>query len=152
MAFAQKGFKPKYLKPPGHYLCTHEPGRLGCVISIQKGIISIQKGVNGDAYPVAISQKVMKNISFYSPTPGFKEINAISSLKKWFDQFCVTSKTKQQNEITFQHIFTHIRLSGDHNLRRNLLVSPCTLIQKKICWKLSLLQITMYMQWHLQVY
>ena len=119
------------MKPPGHYLCTHEPGRLGCVISIQKGVISIQKGMNGDAYPVAISQKVMKNISFYSPTQGFKEINAISSWKKWFDQFCVASKTKQQNEITFQNIFTHIRLSGDHNLHRNLLVSPCTLIQKQ---------------------
>ena len=135
MAFAQICFNPKYLKPPGHYLCIHEPGRLGCVISIKKG-------VNSDAYPVAISQKVMKNISFYSPTPGFKEINAISSLKKWFDQFCVASKTKQQNEITFKHIFTHIRLSGDHNLHRNLLVSPCTLIQKKIagnyqCYKLQ---------------
>ena len=25
------------LEPPGHYLCTPEPGRPGCVISIQKG-------------------------------------------------------------------------------------------------------------------
>ena len=56
-------------KPPGHYmyLCTPEPGRLGCVISIQKGVKS-------DAYPVAVSQKVTKNlpVSFYNPKPGFK--------------------------------------------------------------------------------
>ena len=44
-----------------------EPGRLGCVISIEIGVKS-------DAYPVAISQKVTKNlpVSFYSPIPGFK--------------------------------------------------------------------------------
>ena len=35
--------KPRCLKPPGHYICTPEPGRLGCVISIQNG-------VNCDAY------------------------------------------------------------------------------------------------------
>ena len=54
------------MKPLGHYLCAPEPGRLGCVISIEKG-------VNGDAYPVAVIQKVRKNlpVSFYSPTPGF---------------------------------------------------------------------------------
>ena len=57
------------LKPPGHYLCTPEPGRLGCVISIQKG-------VNCGAYPVAFSQKVTKNlpVPFYSPTQGFKTL------------------------------------------------------------------------------
>ena len=57
--------KPWCWKPPGHYLCIPEPGRLGC-------IIPIEKGVKGDAYPVAISQKVMKNlpVAFYSPTPG----------------------------------------------------------------------------------
>ena len=61
--------KPQCLKPPGHNLCTPEPGRLGCVISKQKG-------VNGDASPVAISQKATKNlpVSFYSPTLGFKHI------------------------------------------------------------------------------
>ena len=62
------------LKPPGHCLCTTEPGRLGCVISIQKG-------VNGDAYPVAVlvSQKVTKNlpVSFNSPMPGFKEFGKV---------------------------------------------------------------------------
>ena len=42
--------KPQCWEPPGHYLCTPEPDRLGCVISIQIG-------VNGDAYPVAISEK-----------------------------------------------------------------------------------------------
>ena len=59
--------KPRCWEPPSHYLCTPEPGKLDCVISIQKG-------VNGDAYSVAISQKVTKNlpVSFYSPTPGFK--------------------------------------------------------------------------------
>ena len=29
-------FKPRCWKPPGHYLCTPEPGRLGRVISIKK--------------------------------------------------------------------------------------------------------------------
>ena len=63
-------FKLKCWKLPGHYLCTPEPaaaGRLGCVISIQKGVKS-------DVYPVAVSQKVTKNlpVSFYSPTPRFK--------------------------------------------------------------------------------
>ena len=59
--------KPRCWKLQGHYLCTLEPDRQGCVISIQKG-------VNGNAYPVAVSQKVTKNfpVSFYSPTPGFK--------------------------------------------------------------------------------
>ena len=62
-------FKPRCGEQPGHYLCTPEKGRLGCPISKQKG-------VNGDAYPVAISQKVTKNlpVSFYSPAPGFKMI------------------------------------------------------------------------------
>ena len=59
--------KPRCWKQPGHYLCTPEPGILGCVISTQKGVKS-------DAYPVAVSQKVTKNLLFffYSPTPGFK--------------------------------------------------------------------------------
>ena len=37
-------------------------------------VISIEIGVNGDAYPAAVSQKVTKNLpaSFYSPMPGFK--------------------------------------------------------------------------------
>ena len=58
--------KPQCWKPPGHYLCTPEPGRLSC-------IISIHKDVKSDAYPVAVSQKVTKNlpVSFYSPTPRF---------------------------------------------------------------------------------
>ena len=62
-------FKARCWKPPGHYLCIPEPGRQDCVISI--GI-----GVNGDAYPAAVSQKVTKNlpVSFYSPMPGFKII------------------------------------------------------------------------------
>ena len=60
-------FKPGCWEPPGHYLCTLESERLGC-------IISIQKGVNDNAYPVTVSQKVTKilPVSFYSPTPGFK--------------------------------------------------------------------------------
>ena len=45
--------KPRCLKPPGQYLCITEPGRLGCVISIEIG-------VDSDVYPVAISQKVTK--------------------------------------------------------------------------------------------
>ena len=151
MAFAQIGFKPKYLKPPGHYLCTHEPGRLGCIISIQKGVISIQKGVNGDAYPVAISQKVMKNISFYSPTPGFKEINAISSLKKWFDKFCVDSKQSSKMRSLFSISILIFVCLGITICAEIYLFLP-VLSYKKNCRKLSLLQITMYMQWYLQVY
>ena len=52
-----------------------EPGRLGCVISIEIG-------VNGVAYPVAVSQKVVKilPVSFYSPTSGFKAILPITSM------------------------------------------------------------------------
>ena len=40
--------KARCWKPPGHYLCIPELGRPDCVISIEKG-------VNGDVYPVAIS-------------------------------------------------------------------------------------------------
>ena len=59
--------KARCWKPPGHYLRTPQPGRPDCVISIEIG-------VNGDAYPVAVRQKVTKNlpVSFYSPMPGFK--------------------------------------------------------------------------------
>ena len=59
-------FKPRCWKPLGHYLYTPEPGRLGCVISIQKGMKS-------DAYTVSIYQKVTKNlpVSFYSHMLGF---------------------------------------------------------------------------------
>ena len=37
-------------------------------------VISIEIGVNGDAYPAAVSQKVTKTlpVSFYSPMSGFK--------------------------------------------------------------------------------
>ena len=58
--------KDQCWKLPGHYLCIPEPGRPDCVISIEIG-------VNGDAYPVAISPKVTKNlpVSFYSTTSGF---------------------------------------------------------------------------------
>ena len=48
--------KTRCLELPGHYLYTPEQGRLGCVISIQKGV----KGV---AYPVVISQKVTKKFT-----------------------------------------------------------------------------------------
>ena len=59
--------KARCWEPPGRCLCIHETGRLDC-------IISKEIGVNGDAYPIAISQKVTKNLpaSFYSPMPGFK--------------------------------------------------------------------------------
>ena len=53
--FPRNYLKPRCWKPSWHYLCTPQPGRLGCVISIQKGL-------NGYAYPVAISQKVTKNL------------------------------------------------------------------------------------------
>ena len=64
-----KVVKAQCWKPPGHYLCMPEPGRPDC-------LISIEIGVNGDAYPVAISPKVTKNlpVSFYSPTSGFKDV------------------------------------------------------------------------------
>ena len=68
------GFKARCWKPPGHYLCIPEPGRPDCVISIEIG-------VNGDAYPAAISPKVTKNlpVSFYSPTSGLNsdKLNSI---------------------------------------------------------------------------
>ena len=61
-------FKARCWKPPGHYLCIPEPVRPDCVIPIEIG-------VNGDACPVAVSQKVTKYlpVSFYSPTSGFKQ-------------------------------------------------------------------------------
>ena len=37
-------FKPRCWKPPGHYLYTPEPGRLGCVISIQKDMNATSAG------------------------------------------------------------------------------------------------------------
>ena len=66
----QTSLKARCWKPPGRCLCITEPGRPDCVISIEIG-------VNGDAYPVAISPKVTKNlpVSFYSPTSGFKGVN-----------------------------------------------------------------------------
>ena len=59
--------KARCWKRPDRYLCIPEPGRPDCAISIEIG-------VNGDAYPVTISPKVTKNlpVSFYSPTSGFK--------------------------------------------------------------------------------
>ena len=56
--------KPQCWEPPGHYLCTHELGRLGCVISIQKGvnITSLEKRL-----------PVVRKRSF--PLPGFKIVN-----------------------------------------------------------------------------
>ena len=36
-----KIFKPQCLEPPGHYLCPPEPGRPGCVISIQKDVTTV---------------------------------------------------------------------------------------------------------------
>ena len=56
------------------------PGVWNCPVIPEPGILgfdtSIQKGVNSDVYPVAISQKVTKNLPvfFYSPTSGFKYI------------------------------------------------------------------------------
>ena len=55
-------FKARCWKPPGHYLCIPEPGRPDCVISIE--IVG-----NGDAYPVAISPKVTKNLPAYLLVP-----------------------------------------------------------------------------------
>ena len=62
-----KELKPGVGNRPVITYATPEPGRLGCVISIEIG-------VNGAAYPAAVSQKVAKNlpVSFYSPTSGFK--------------------------------------------------------------------------------
>ena len=67
------GLKARCWKPPGHYQCIPEQGRPDCVISIEIG-------VNGDAYPVAISPKVTKilPVSFYSPMSGFNIANRIS--------------------------------------------------------------------------
>ena len=58
--------KPGVGNHPVITYATPEPGRLGCVISIEIG-------VNGAAYPAAVSQKVANNlpVSFYSPTSGF---------------------------------------------------------------------------------
>ena len=58
--------KPGVGNRPVITYATSEPGRLGCVISIEID-------ANGAAYPAAVSQKVAKNlpVSFYSPTSGF---------------------------------------------------------------------------------
>ena len=65
--FVIVNFKSWCWKLPGHHLFTPKPGRLDCVISIQKGVKS-------DAYPVTVSKIVTKNfpVSFHSLTPGFK--------------------------------------------------------------------------------
>ena len=60
-------FQTPVLKTTWSLLMHTWARRSGCVISIQTG-------VKGDAYPVAITQKVTKNlpVSIYSPMPGFK--------------------------------------------------------------------------------
>ena len=77
-SFIYASVKPRCCKPYGHYPCTPELGRLGCVISIKIG-------VPGDAYPVAISQKVTKSlpVSFYSPTQGFKHEDILGKEISW---------------------------------------------------------------------
>ena len=91
----KENLKPRWRKPPGHYLCTPEPGRLDCVMSISKG-------VNGDAYPVAVSQKVTKtlHVSFYSHTPGFKDDEQLAITEAQYNFIaakCVYSITLQCN-------------------------------------------------------
>ena len=81
-------FKPRCWEPPGHYLCRSEPGRLGC-------IISIQKGGNGDAYLVPCRNQSESDkkllVSFYSLTLGFTEANLnmnsreIISMQQYFE-------------------------------------------------------------------
>ena len=39
--FKVKSLEYHKFKPPGYYLCAPEPGRLGCVISIQKGVKTV---------------------------------------------------------------------------------------------------------------
>ena len=67
--------KPGVGNRPVVTYATPEPGRLGCVISIEIG-------VNGAAYPAAVGQKVTKNLPvfFYSPTSGFNTLTYIMFL------------------------------------------------------------------------
>ena len=40
----QQSVKPRCWERPGHYLCTPEPGRPGCVISVEKGVKPVNEG------------------------------------------------------------------------------------------------------------
>ena len=54
--------KPRCWEPAGHYLCTPEPGRPGCVISIQNVVNAREE-----------TDKETKFSALYTPPPGFKE-------------------------------------------------------------------------------
>ena len=76
----KKTLKPDVGNHPVITYATPEPGGLGCVISIEIGVI-------GTAYPAAVSQKVAKNlpVSFYSPTSGFNlAYNSWSTIDRTF--------------------------------------------------------------------
>ena len=50
--------KPRCWEPPGHYLCTPEAGRPGCVISIEKGVIPAEPRVQRKhSLPLYISHR-----------------------------------------------------------------------------------------------
>ena len=77
-AFYFTKLKVRCWKPPGHYLCIPEPGRPDCVISIEIG-------VNGDTYPVAISPRVTKNlpVSFYHAGYSAKRVRSGHCKSGW---------------------------------------------------------------------
>ena len=60
------GIKSRCLDPPGNFLCIPEPGRPGCVISLEKGVKPV------DA--TSAEKKLVRKLSFplYTPPPGFK--------------------------------------------------------------------------------
>ena len=112
--------KAQCWKLPGHYLCISEPGRPDC-------LISIEIGVNGDAYPVAITPKVTKNlpVSFYSPTSG-STCNTVNGFIFVGSNFCGLNKidTFVGFKICGHSIFLHNSFPGYWNSR----IGPSTKI------------------------
>ena len=110
--------KARCWKPPGHYSCSPEPGRPDCVIPIEIG-------VNGDALPATVIQKVTKNltVSFYSPMPGFKYISleryhpVVSIMLRFIDQIksfgqnfcCREVKIYKHFRMTYRNLLSYAK-------------------------------------------
>ena len=63
----RKRLKPQCWEPPGHYLCTPEPSRPGCIISIQIGV----KHVNATSAEKRLERKWSFPL-YISPRRGLK--------------------------------------------------------------------------------
>ena len=114
--------KPGVGNRPVITYATPEPGRLVCVISIEIG-------VNGDAYPAAVSQKVAKNlpVSFYSPTSGFKKYTIAWGLIKNF-LICLYMYV-----IEDVRNFSHLHVDGFKGINHNITwISTGQCISKQI--------------------